>query len=302
MHAADFRETGVAGGCSGKVHTPTDRPRAKPKRDLSARPAGSASASGGDPASTRPARSARPLRRRGQPSELINPEDFPELPIHADWIPNQRINGLPVYGPKGEDVYPACIPDPHGRGPYRIGSRPVPPRRVYPACWWCGRTDHHHRHCSKNMPSYKRNVRERQATAADREGYRQWLRDLAIENERLWAQMRIEREARQRLAAEAAAEVAAVGAEAAAEEAREDEGAAEEEWEAPSGRTMGECGRGGAVRGDLEIRFVSCGSGVAPAIACTLSVHLACMSGVWWLLVWYHLKSASLKNSGFPLR
>ena len=42
--------------------------------------------------------------------------------------------------------------------------------------------------------------------------------------------MRIEREARQRLAAEAAAEVAAVEAEAAAEEAREDEGAEEEEW------------------------------------------------------------------------
>ena len=163
--------------------------------------------------------------------------DFPGMPIHATWFPNQRIDGRPVFGPKGQDIYPDIIPDPDNRGPYRIGSRPVAPRRDFGPCWWCGRTDHHHRHCSTQLPTYKWTQDMRRRVANNRGWYRAWLERKHWKREEMWAELRARRESRGRLSEEAAATLAAAEADADAEQARDDMGVDpidDEEWEDPA--------------------------------------------------------------------
>ena len=168
---------------------------------------------------------------------MVTEADFPGMPINVAWFPNQRIDGRPVFGPKGQDIYPEAVPDPENRGPYLIGSRPVAPRRDFGPCWWCGRTDHHHRHCSTQFQTFKWTQERRRYVANNRAWYRNWLQRKHQQREALWAELRAQRESRRQLSEEAAATLAAAEADAEAEQAQEDLGAGqndEDEWEDPA--------------------------------------------------------------------
>ena len=211
--AAEYRETGAAGGCAGKMYNPNDPPKAKPKR-ASSRPAASTGVSGVTPASTGQTKAASSSRSYRPGDIVVNAEDIPKPRpgehYTAPWIPTRYIDGLPVYGPHLQDTWPPVPPDPSNRGGYLIGSRPVPPRPVLPACKHCGRTSHRYWHCPTQLWEYKKYVRAHARSRASRTGYLAWLRSLHEEREANFAGARARRESRQRLAAEIAAEAAAV--------------------------------------------------------------------------------------------